>query len=125
MSNFTGCHYLYEESTKEDESCTLIYYQSGLQESNSKVLFDLLEQIIFEPLMVEIQKKELGFVYKCNVQRQNGVQGFMIIVQSKKHPRYVEEKIDDSLRAIKVLIINYCKHISIIVQTLKSCLHCF
>ncbi|XP_043479803.1 insulin-degrading enzyme-like [Leptopilina heterotoma] len=103
-----ACHYLYEVETQEKESCTLIYYQSGLQERKSKVIFDLLEHIMFGPFSEGIAREDVGFLYKCNAQRQNGVEGFMILVQSEKHPQWVEERIDDSLHSVKEYVKNMC-----------------
>ncbi|XP_012283502.1 insulin-degrading enzyme isoform X2 [Orussus abietinus] len=91
-----GCHFLYETTNHLHKcSCTLTYYQSGLQSTKSNMLLELLVQIIKEPCFNTLRTQEqLGYIVSCSIQRSNGVQGLKIIVQSDSHPQYVEERID-------------------------------
>ncbi|XP_011268023.1 insulin-degrading enzyme isoform X2 [Camponotus floridanus] len=91
-----GCHFLFEAENKlHKSSCTEIYYQTGLQSTESNMLLELLAQIILEPCFNILRTKEqLGYIVFSGVRRTNGAQGLRIIVQSDKHPQYVEKRID-------------------------------
>ncbi|XP_011312074.1 insulin-degrading enzyme, partial [Fopius arisanus] len=91
-----GCHFLYEgENHHHKSSCTEVYYQSGLQSTDSDMQLELLVQIISEPCFTVLRTKEqLGYIVFCGVRRSNGAQGLRVIVQSDRHPQYVEERID-------------------------------
>lgn len=86
-------------------SCTEIYYQTGLQSTESNMLLELLAQIILEPCFNILRTKEqLGYIVFSGVRRTNGAQGLRIIVQSDKHPQYVEKRIDLFMDAMWVSI---------------------
>ncbi|RLU14988.1 hypothetical protein DMN91_012875 [Ooceraea biroi] len=92
----TGCHFLFETENKlHKSSCTEVYYQTGLQATESNMHLELLAQIISEPCFNILRTKEqLGYIVLSDVRRSNGAQGMRIIVQSNKHPQYVEKRID-------------------------------
>lgn len=91
-------------------SCTEIYYQTGLQSTESNMLLELLAQIILEPCFNILRTKEqLGYIVFSGVRRTNGAQGLRIIVQSDKHPQYVEKRIDLFMDAMWVSIITLVK----------------
>lgn len=91
-----GCHFLFEAENKlHKSSCTEIYYQAGLQSTESNTLLELLAQIISEPCFNILRTKEqLGYIVFSGIRRINGAQGLRVIVQSDKHPEYVEKRID-------------------------------
>ncbi|XP_031777802.1 insulin-degrading enzyme isoform X2 [Nasonia vitripennis] len=103
-----GCHYLYEVDNKHHKSsCTQIYYQSGMQSTESNMLLELFTQIISEPCFNILRTKEqLGYIVFSGIRRTNGVQGLRIIVQSNKHPQFVEERIDAFMESMKDYITN-------------------
>lgn len=102
--NFTGYHYLYEGENKiSKNSCTLKYYQCGLQNTKTKALVELFLQIISEPLFTTLRQKEkLGYLIEKKVRIDYSVLGFTILVQSSKHPQYIEERIDHFIDTMKV-----------------------
>ncbi|KAL6438860.1 hypothetical protein ACFW04_003738 [Cataglyphis niger] len=91
-----GCHFLFEAENKlHKSSCTEVYYQTGLQSTESNMFLELLAQIISEPCFNILRTKEqLGYIVFSGVRRTNGAQGLRVIVQSDKHPQYVEKRID-------------------------------
>ncbi|XP_017891518.1 insulin-degrading enzyme isoform X2 [Ceratina calcarata] len=97
-----GCHFLFEVTTKyHSSSCTQIYYQTGLQSTESNMLLELLAQILSEPCFTTLRTKEqLGYIVFSGVRRTYGVQGLRIIVQSDRHPKYVEQRIDAFLKCM-------------------------
>ncbi|XP_039310540.1 insulin-degrading enzyme isoform X2 [Solenopsis invicta] len=91
-----GCHYVFEtENQLHKSSCTMVYHPTGLQSTESNMLVELLGQIIAEPCFNILRTKEqLGYIVASNVRRMNGAQGLRVLVQSDKHPQYVEKRID-------------------------------
>jgi len=104
---FTGCHFLYEaENNLHKSSCTMVYYPIGLQSTESNMLLELLAQIIAEPCFNTLRTKEqLGYIVFSGIRRSSGAQGLRIIVQSDKHPQYVEKRINLFLDSMLVSII--------------------
>ena len=90
-----GCKFLFEVENKlHKSSCTEVYYQAGLQSTESNMLLELLAQIISEPCFTTLRTKEqLGYIVFSGVRRANGAHGLRIIVQSDRHPKYVEQRI--------------------------------
>lgn len=101
---FLGCHFLFEVQTKyHSSSCTQIYCQTGLQSTESNMLLELLAQILSEPCFTTLRTKEqLGYIVFSGVRRTNGAQGLRIIVQSDRHPKYVEQRIHIFLNSMLV-----------------------
>lgn len=104
-----GCNYLYNiQNDIHKSSCVEIYYQCGMQTKQSNVLLDLFAHIIQEPCFNELRtKQQLGYIVFSGMRRSNGVQGLRIIVQSDRHPEYVDERIEEFLR--NMLVINLKK----------------
>lgn len=104
MYIFLGCHFLLEVKTEfHTSSCTQVYYQTGLQSTESNMLLELLAQILSEPCFTVLRTKEqLGYIVFSGVRRANGAQGLRIIVQSDRHPKYVEQKISVFLNSMLV-----------------------
>ncbi|KAK2177670.1 hypothetical protein NP493_586g01027 [Ridgeia piscesae] len=94
-----------------------VYYQCGLQETNSNMLIELFCQIISEPCFNILRTKEqLGYIVFSGVRRSNGVQGLRVIVQSDRTPEYVESRIEEFLLQMKTEIANmsdedFTKHV--------------
>ncbi|XP_046427439.1 insulin-degrading enzyme isoform X1 [Neodiprion fabricii] len=97
-----GCHFLYEiENKLHRSSCAEVYYQCHLQATESNMLLELLVQIITEPCFNTLRTKEqLGYIVFSGIRRTNGAQGLRIIVQSDKHPQYVEQRIEAFLQSM-------------------------
>jgi len=102
-----GCHFLFETENKlHKSSCTLVYHPTGLQSTESNMLLQLLAQIIGEPCFFTLRTKEqLGYVVYNGVRKTNGAQGLRVIVQSDKHPQYVEKCIDLFVDSMLVSVI--------------------
>ncbi|XP_014206136.1 insulin-degrading enzyme isoform X2 [Copidosoma floridanum] len=98
-----GCHYLYEAENKHHKSsCTEVYYQSGMQSTESNMLLELISQIISEPCFNILRTKEqLGYIVFSGIRRADGVQGLKILVQSGHHPQFVERRIDSFTSQMK------------------------
>lgn len=86
-------------------SCIESYYQCGLQETKDNVLLELFVQIIHEPCFDILRTKEqLGYIVLSGIRKSSSVQGLRIIVQSDKHPLYVDDRIEAFLIQMKDLI---------------------
>uniref|UniRef100_A0A1Q3FFH3 Insulin-degrading enzyme n=1 Tax=Culex tarsalis TaxID=7177 RepID=A0A1Q3FFH3_CULTA len=82
-------------------SCAELYLQCGMQDDQSNVYVDLVTQILSEPCYNQLRTKEqLGYIVFCGSRKSNGVQGIRVIVQSAKHPAYVEERIEHFLNGM-------------------------
>ncbi|KYN28455.1 Insulin-degrading enzyme, partial [Trachymyrmex cornetzi] len=105
-----GCHFLFEaENNFHKNSCTVVYYPTGLQSTESNMLLELLVQIIKGPCYDTFRTKEqLGYSAFSDRRESNATQGLRISVISDKHPQYVEKRINlflDSMLAS--IIISY------------------
>lgn len=98
-----GSHFLYETENKlHKPSCTEIYYQTGLQSTEANMLLELFSQIISEPCFTVLRTDEqLGYIVWSGLRRTNGTQGLRLIVQSDKHPQYVEERMDLFMKSMQ------------------------
>lgn len=104
ISIIKGSHFLYETENKlHKPSCTEIYYQTGLQSTEANMLLELFSQIISEPCFTVLRTDEqLGYIVWSGLRRTNGTQGLRLIVQSDKHPQYVEERMDLFMKSMQV-----------------------
>nr|XP_022903817.1 insulin-degrading enzyme [Onthophagus taurus] len=103
-----GCNYLYEvQNEVHIASCVELYYQCGVQNTASNMLLELFSQIIHEPCFNVLRTKEqLGYIVFSGIRRSNGVHGLRIIVQSQRHPTYVDERIEEFLTSMYEYIEN-------------------
>ncbi|KAL3284944.1 hypothetical protein HHI36_019075 [Cryptolaemus montrouzieri] len=101
-----GCYYLYEvQNDIHKPSCIELYYQCGLQATEINVKLELFAKIMQEPCFNVLRtKQQLGYIVFSGIRRSNGVQGLRIIVQSEKHPAYLDEKIEEFLLSMKLYL---------------------
>lgn len=107
-----GERYLFEtENEFHKSSCASVYLQCGPQDDRSNVFIDLVTQILSEPCYNQLRTKEqLGYIVFCGARKANGVHGIRFIVQSTKHPAFVEERIKIFLDNMVVSIGNRENH---------------
>jgi len=100
----SGCNYLYEKSHETHmSSCVVSLFQSGLESSRENVSLELLEHIVNEPCFNQLRTQEqLGYVVFSGLRRSAGTQGLQILVQSDRHPQYVQSRIDAFLGHLQV-----------------------
>ncbi|XP_026744064.1 insulin-degrading enzyme [Trichoplusia ni] len=80
-------------------SCASLYYSCGVRHTRANVALELLAHTLSEPCFNQLRTKEqLGYIVFSGVRRSNGVQGFRVIVQSDRHPEYLEDRIESFLR---------------------------
>ncbi|CAL8128505.1 unnamed protein product [Orchesella dallaii] len=98
-----GSNHLFQTEHKSHvSSCAAVYFQTGMQERRANVLVELLENIANEPCFDQLRTKEqLGYIVFSGVRRAQGTQGIQILVQSDRHPVYVEGRIDNFLDILK------------------------
>ncbi|RVE50691.1 hypothetical protein evm_004601 [Chilo suppressalis] len=91
-----GTEYLRETNNSvHKSSCASLYYACGVRSSRQNVALELLAQALSEPCFSVLRTKEqLGYIVFSGVRRSNGVQGLRVIVQSDRHPSYVEDRIE-------------------------------
>ncbi|KNC32106.1 Insulin-degrading enzyme [Lucilia cuprina] len=102
-----GDSYLFEKDNNyHKSSCAQLYFQCGPQTDRSNIMVNLIAQILTEPCYDCLRTKEqLGYIVFSGMRKVNGANGIRIIVQSSKHPSYVEGRIetflDNYLKAIE------------------------
>ncbi|CAH1642013.1 unnamed protein product [Spodoptera littoralis] len=80
-------------------SCASLYYSCGVRQCRTNVTLELLAHTLAEPCFSMLRTKEqLGYIVFSGLRRSNGVQGFRVIVQSDRHPEYLEERIENFLQ---------------------------
>merc|ERR1711974_149656 len=83
-------------------SCIESYYQTGLQDTKLNMLLELFSQIINEGCYNQLRTQEqLGYIVFSGVRRSNGAQGFRVIVQSERHPEYLDSRIEAFLASLE------------------------
>ena len=64
---------------------------------------DLLCQIISEPCFNILRTQEqLGYIVFSGKRRGNGVQGLRIIIQSERHPEFLDGRVEAFLECVQV-----------------------
>lgn len=93
------------ENEFHKSSCAELYLQCGMQSDTANVFIDLVSQILCEPCYNTLRTKEqLGYIVFCASRKANGAQGIRFIIQSARHPVYVEERIESFLDGMEVCI---------------------
>lgn len=94
-----GDSYLFEiNNDYHKSSCAEIYLQCGPQNDHTNTYVDLVAQILTEPCYNYLRTKEqLGYIVFSGSRKVNSAIGIRVIVQSTKHPSFVEEKIEEFL----------------------------
>lgn len=106
ISRYAGRHFLYETENKlHKSSCAEVYYQIGMQSTELIMLLQLLAHLIGEPCFNVLRTQEqLGYIVFSHTHQANMTLGLKIVVQSDKHPRYVEKRIDSFINSMLVSI---------------------
>ncbi|XP_016970028.1 insulin-degrading enzyme isoform X1 [Drosophila rhopaloa] len=95
-----GDSYLFEKENEfHKSSCTQLYLQCGAQTDHTNIMVNLVSQVLSEPCYDCLRTKEqLGYIVFSGVRKVNGANGIRIIVQSAKHPSFVEDRIENFLQ---------------------------
>lgn len=95
-----GDSYLFEiNNDVHKSSCAEIYLQCGPQNDRTNTYVDLVAQILTEPCYNYLRTKEqLGYIVFSGARKVHSAIGVRVIVQSTKHPSFVEEKIEEFLQ---------------------------
>ena len=80
----------------------LNFYQCGPKQTRENMLLELTHQIIKEACFDQLRTKEqLGYIVFSGVRRSNGAQGLRVIVQSDRHPDYLDQRIEAFLLSLE------------------------
>ena len=107
VARLPRCHAHHVDAAGEDaegRACALeCYWQLGPDSPAARLLADLLEAVIDEPLYDQLRTKEqLGYSVSCGSRWTDGIVGFGICVTSKEaHPDYVAGRVDAFLREFR------------------------
>jgi insulysin len=98
-----GKRYVYEAEGVDEATAVLDYYQCG-SESDAELTakLDLLVALIDEPCRQQLSVKEnTASSVTVEVRRSNGAQGIVFVLESDKHPRYLEKRLHAFLQNIE------------------------
>jgi len=99
------CSVFTTTNTVHKSSCIENYYQCGLQTTRHNMLLELFSQIINESCYNQLRTKEqLGYIVFSGVRRSNGAQGLRVIVQSDRHPEYLDTRIESFLTGLRTVL---------------------
>ncbi|XP_030382565.1 insulin-degrading enzyme [Scaptodrosophila lebanonensis] len=94
------CYLFQKENEYHKSSCTQLYLQCGAQTDHTNIMVNLVSQVLSEPCYDCLRTKEqLGYIVFSGVRKVNGANGIRIIVQSTKHPSFVENRIEHFLQS--------------------------
>ncbi|KAL8568009.1 hypothetical protein ACOMHN_029184 [Nucella lapillus] len=98
-----GCYYIHRQSNDVHSSSSLeIYYQCGMQSTESNALLELFCQVIEDQCFNILRTQEqLGYIVFSGVRRAKGVQGLRVIIQSNRTPVYVEGRVEAFLQKME------------------------
>ncbi|XP_065350636.1 insulin-degrading enzyme-like [Cloeon dipterum] len=101
-----GSNYVYEVTNETHKtSCVDVLLQCPPKCTESNILLELFVQIASEPCYNELRTKEqLGYIVELTLSYNGTGQGVRILVQSDKHPIYVDHKIEEFLLNMKSLL---------------------
>lgn len=69
------------------------------------MLLELFSQIINENCYNQLRTQEqLGYIVFSGVRRSNGAQGLRVIVQSDRHPVYLDQRIESFLAGVDTML---------------------
>ncbi|XP_045505756.1 insulin-degrading enzyme [Colias croceus] len=96
-----GAWYLRETQNKvHASSCASLYLACGSRAARPNVILELLAHALSEPCFHVLRTQEqLGYIVFSGVRRANGAQGLRVLVQSDRHPQYVETRVDAFLHS--------------------------
>jgi insulysin len=101
-----GADFIFKSEHKTHlSSCAAVLFQTGVQGLRENVVVELLEHIANEPCFNQLRTKEqLGYIVFTGVRRSQGTQGIQVLVQSDRHPAFVESRIDSFLNDFEKLL---------------------
>ncbi|XP_053623263.1 insulin-degrading enzyme [Plodia interpunctella] len=103
-----GTWYLREaKNSVHKSSCASLYYSCGQRTSRLNVVLELLAQILSEPCFNTLRTKEqLGYIVFSGVRRSGAAHGLRVLVQSLRHPRALEHRVELFLDGCEELLTN-------------------
>lgn len=88
-------------------TCLEVYYQCGVQTTRSNVLAEFYIQLINEKCFDVLRTKEqLGYIVFSGVRRSNGSQGIRVLIQSDRHPLYLDQRIEAFVESTRDFIVD-------------------
>ncbi|KPJ02224.1 Insulin-degrading enzyme [Papilio xuthus] len=95
-----GCWFLRRtENSVHKSSCALVHYACGARTSRANVTLELVAHVLSEPTFNVLRTKEqLGYLVFSGVRQGNSCQGLRLVVQSDRHPDYLEQRIEAFLK---------------------------
>ncbi|VDD81631.1 unnamed protein product [Mesocestoides corti] len=121
----TGLPHIYKSvNTGNPSSAILVYFQCSPVTVEECAMHRLFEQIIREPAFNTLRtEKQLGYIVRAGWHQSNTRQGINIIIQSKYHPRDLDEFIEEFVADLEEKLVSmqpmeYSEHVNSVVSNL-------
>ncbi|KAL5111762.1 Insulin-degrading enzyme [Taenia crassiceps] len=104
----TGPSYVYKRINRRNAiSAILVYYQNLPITSENCAIHRLFDQLIREPAFNTLRtEKQLGYIVRAGWHMSNSFQGIHVVIQSKHHPRELDEHIEEFVASMETILSN-------------------
>nr|CDS15260.1 insulin degrading enzyme [Echinococcus granulosus] len=104
----TGPSHIYKRINRSNAiSAILVYYQNLPITSENCAIHRLFDQLIREPAFNNLRtEKQLGYIVRAGWHISNSFQGIHLVIQSKYHPRELDEHIEKFVASMETILIN-------------------
>ncbi|KAL5964343.1 Insulin-degrading enzyme [Taenia solium] len=115
-----GSSYIYKRINRSNaNSAILVYYQNLPITSENCAIHRLFDQLIREPAFNTLRtEKQLGYIVRAGWHISNSFQGIHVVIQSKQHPRELDEHIEEFTMLINMPVSEFNAHIESVVALL-------
>ncbi|KAM7541264.1 hypothetical protein Aperf_G00000021084 [Anoplocephala perfoliata] len=104
----TGPAHILKRINRSNEiSAIRVYYQTQPLNAENCAMHRLFDQIIREPAFTELRtQKQLGYIVRAGWQYSNSFQGICVMIQSKYHPRDLDDHIEEFIASVEEMLRN-------------------
>ncbi|KAM3177863.1 hypothetical protein ACTXT7_003700 [Hymenolepis weldensis] len=100
-------HILRRINRSNEISAIRVYYQNQPINAENCAMHRLFEQIIHQPAFTTLRtEKQLGYIVAAGYHRSNSFQGICVVIQSKYHPRDLDDHIEEFMADVEKMLEN-------------------
>nr|CDS30270.2 insulin degrading enzyme [Hymenolepis microstoma] len=100
-------HTLKQINRSNEISAIRIYYQNQPINAENRAIHRLFEQIIHQPAFNKLRTdKQLGYIVASGWHWSNSFQGIYVFIQSKYHPRDLDDHIEEFMASVEEMLEN-------------------
>ncbi|VDM19936.1 unnamed protein product [Hydatigera taeniaeformis] len=116
----TGPPCIYKQINRSNAiSAILVYYQNLPITAENCAIHRLFDQLIREPAFNHLRtEKQLGYIVRAGWHMSNSFQGIHLVIQSKYHPRDLDEHIEEFKTLINMPMTEFNEHVESVIALL-------